>query len=425
MSERLIWELLKSKGTPPNRGVLSFTGGLDPVLDALRENYLQDLIPNTLGSFDKLVVGQYGGGKTHFLRAMEEIASQEGFVTGFVALSVLEDYHELSSLLTKVFAGIRLPGPESDKEGAFELLQGAVHKKRETLVQAGMPDPDAGIEEWVKQLRFSNWPHPEYGKVLHKVLNALLSGDLDLVEIGLEWLQGVNLQADRRKVLGASSVTGKANLRRHGLQLLMALVSFIREAGFSGTCLLLDEAENAFNVKGKAKEKALATLRNLGDTLSTHEPKCTFMLTAVTREVEEGFVDYMALQQRYARVAGAFSPKNPSSPVIDLAELPYDNLEIMREIGRKLIDLANKIYPDTLKCAIEQENLDLLAKYAESRSFDVNHRRLFVKTATWLLDNNGRNADSKIWSEEEIGQIYDGQLSEILAQDKSDVDLQD
>jgi hypothetical protein len=189
--------------------------------------------------------------------------------------------------------------------------------------------------------------------------------------------------------------------------------------------LLLDEAENAFNVKGKAKDKALATLRNLGDTLSTHEPKCTFMLTAVTREVEEGFADYVALQQRYARVAGAFSPKNPSSPVIDLAELPYDNLEILREIGRKLIDLANKIYPGILEYAVEQENLNRLAEYAESRSFDINHRRLFVKTATWLLDNNGRNSDSKIWSDEQIKQIYDGQVSEILAQDKSDVHLHD
>jgi bacteriophage exclusion system BrxC/D-like protein len=421
MNEKLIWELLKSKGTPPKRGVLSFTGGLDPVLNTLRDIYLKDLIPNTSGSFDKLIVGQYGGGKTHFLRAMQEIAIQEGYVTSFVALSNLEDYHEIQSLLTKVFGGIWLPGSGEGKEGAFELIQEAVDKKRETFVQAEMPDPDAGIEQWIKQLRFSNWPHPEYGKVLNRLLNSLLIGDLDMVEIGIEWLQGINLQANSRKMLGTSSITGKANLRRHGLQLLMALVSFIKEAGFNGTCLLLDEAENAFNVKGKAKEKALSTLRNLGDTLSTHEPRCTLMLTAVTREVEESFIDYMALQQRYARVAGAFSPKNTSSPVIDLADLPYDNFKI----GKKLLDLAHKIYPDILKSELEQQNLDILAHYAESRSFDVNHRRLFVKTASWLLDNNGRNAESRLWSEEEIRHLYDGQLSEILAQDESEFDIQD
>lgn len=417
MNERLIWELLKSKGIPPERGALSFTGGLGPVLSTLRDYYLTDLIPNTDGSFDKLVVGQYGGGKTHFLRAVQEIAGEEGYVTSYVALSGIEDYHELSSLVTRIFGEIRLPLSDETKGGAFALLDGAVEKKRRIFEQSGMPDPDAGLEQWVKQVRFQAWPHPEYGKVLYRVIGALLEENTDLVEVGIEWLEGIKLPADRRKVLGASAVSGQANLRRHGLQLIMSLVAFVKECGFTGTCLLLDEAENAFNVKGKAKEKALGTLRNLGDNFSTREAKRTFMLTAVTKEVEESFVDYMALQQRYARIAGPFSAENRSSPVIDLGELPYDNLRVLIEIGEKLLDLANRIYPETLRTEIELQNLERLANYAESRSFDVNHRRLFVKTATWLLDNNMQNKNSRIWSEEELGKVYEGQLKEILDDD--------
>jgi len=422
ISEKSIWESLKSKGTPPEKGTLLFTGGLMPVLNKLCEYYLKDIAQ--VGSFDKLVVGQYGGGKTHFLRAFQELANQEGFVTSFVALSNIDDYHDYTALLMNILQNIRLPSDSLDSDNErppFALLKGAIKKKKLLFEERGMTDPEAGLEAWCDQLRFQNFPHPEYGKVLYKVIKANLDNDSDLVEIGLEWLQGIKLPANRKKALNVAAISGKANLNRHGLQLILSLFELIKESGFKGTCLLLDEAENAFNVKGKAKAMALGTLRNLGDKLSGRPMQSTCMLTAVTREVEDSFVDYMALQQRYARIGGPFSLENPSSPVIDLSRLPDTNLSILKDIGEKLIDLANRIYPNILDYEIEKQNIYFLAEHAESHDFDVNHRRLFVKTATWMIDNNIiHKGQSKLWIEDDIISLYKGQYEAVIANDQSD-----
>jgi len=70
---RRIIDTVGANGTPPEYGFQFFTEGLDPYLSIIEDEYLGSYI-NQGGSAFKLVVGVYGGGKTHFLYCVRDIA---------------------------------------------------------------------------------------------------------------------------------------------------------------------------------------------------------------------------------------------------------------------------------------------------------------------------------------------------------------
>lgn len=70
---RRIIEYLGSSGTPPTRGVQHFNVGNDYLLDALDEYYFSSYLQDGGGAY-KIVVGEYGSGKSHFLYCLQDLA---------------------------------------------------------------------------------------------------------------------------------------------------------------------------------------------------------------------------------------------------------------------------------------------------------------------------------------------------------------
>ena len=57
---------LGESGIPPTRGLEAYTVGIDSLLGTLEEEYLRGYLRDGGSSF-KLIVGEYGSGKSHFL----------------------------------------------------------------------------------------------------------------------------------------------------------------------------------------------------------------------------------------------------------------------------------------------------------------------------------------------------------------------
>jgi len=85
---RRIVNHLASTGTPPDEGVDAFTVGLDGLLGVLDEEYLA-FLGQGLSAF-KLVVGAYGGGKTHLLLSIRERAFRRGAAVAYLTLNPQE-----------------------------------------------------------------------------------------------------------------------------------------------------------------------------------------------------------------------------------------------------------------------------------------------------------------------------------------------
>ena len=86
---RHIIEVLGSSGTPPQKGVQYFNVGNASLLNALDEFYLNSYLQDG-GAAYKMVIGDYGSGKSHFLYCLRDIAWARGFAVVKVDLSPFE-----------------------------------------------------------------------------------------------------------------------------------------------------------------------------------------------------------------------------------------------------------------------------------------------------------------------------------------------
>ena len=103
---RNIIERVGSSGQPPEYGFQFFSSGLDPYLSAIDTEYLSSFIKDG-GSVFKMVVGTYGGGKTHFLYCVRDIAWKHNFVVSYVSLKPEEcPFHKLELAPVQQITGI-------------------------------------------------------------------------------------------------------------------------------------------------------------------------------------------------------------------------------------------------------------------------------------------------------------------------------
>src|SRR5690242_2718169 len=105
----MIIRSVASTGTPPEYGIEFFTAGLKEYLDVIEEDYLDNYIAGG-GSAFKLVVGVYGGGKTHFLYNVRNLAWRHNYVVSYVSLSQTESpFHQLNTVYSAIVRGLTHP----------------------------------------------------------------------------------------------------------------------------------------------------------------------------------------------------------------------------------------------------------------------------------------------------------------------------
>src|SRR5205814_6931879 len=80
---------LGESGIPPTRGLEAYTVGMDSILGTLESEYLKGYLRDGGSSF-KLVVGEYGSGKSHFLYRLRDLAWESGYVVSRTELSPKE-----------------------------------------------------------------------------------------------------------------------------------------------------------------------------------------------------------------------------------------------------------------------------------------------------------------------------------------------
>jgi hypothetical protein len=89
--------------------------------------------------------------------------------------------------------------------------------------------------------------------------------------------------------------------------------------------------------------------------------------------------DYPALYQRL-RSPVALSVRSPQAVLIDLEELDLEPVDLLAEIGKRILE----VFEIARDCDFDRDkqagNARSLASACVNSYFEVNHRRLFVKT---------------------------------------------
>lgn len=197
----------------------------------------------------RVVLGDYGTGKTHFLEMAELLALEAGFLATRATLDSSEVVaNRPRRIFHRLARGIRYPDdPSQERRGLKPLLQKAATDVKLIRRWNGKSNPDY---------------HPYLGPALFysAVLPATKYAD-DLEERLVDWIEGSEVASNMELEARLRRVT-TARTRLYALKdfrtvthlytlLLGGIAALAREAGYKGLAIMLDEAEFYSVLRGR------------------------------------------------------------------------------------------------------------------------------------------------------------------------------
>jgi hypothetical protein len=387
---RTIINQLGSSGQPPEFGVRYFTVGLDPYLSTINKEYLSTFIREG-GSAFKLVVGVYGGGKTHFLYSVRDIGWSEDFAVSYVSLkSSGECPFDRLDLVYKAIARGLLP-PIADTEtkpadlkGIQGFLESWYSRCLRHYREQGRSGADAkeAIKNDIYSISVARVQSISFRNAIVGALKAILDGQEQTLSEIIQWILGENPRMQRLKRLGISQKIDKTT----AFSMIRSLSQMIRQLGYSGLLVLLDEAEQVPSLGKRQREQLLSNLRELIDECGHSTFEGTMVFYAVP---DRNFLDgrtqvYEALRQR---LATTFDYLNPTGVTIELDRTIPEPTDFLVKVGGKIAPIYEKAHGQSLDSSKVGPFTKSLAEYAvEQRFMDTGYKRLFVQRFVHGLD---------------------------------------
>ena len=409
---RRIIEVLGSSGTPPVKGVQHFNVGNQSILTALDEFYLSSYLQDG-GAAYKMVIGDYGSGKSHFLYCLRDLAWSRGFAVVKVDLSPVETPYNDQRLVYAAVAR-NLIWHEHDEQAADE--RGLTRFLEGTLVRIVGDEPSLetlthpNYVGLVDTLEATPIDSLAYKNAVIGYLEAFVRGQEERQEALTRWLMGAATTPSDTVLLRNLGVTGKIT-RPNAFRMLRSLAQTIRALSYSGLVLLFDEVDRMASIGGKAEKLATDNLREVIDRCRDELPGALFVYAVPPQFINDIVPRYPALQQR-VRAPGRFSRVNHFSPQINLDHLDLDENDLMVAIGEKLIPIYETAFDVQLDRKIQYANAAILANVARDIFLDISHRRLFVKAFVTELARQQAGPEH-VLAEEEAVAILRGQVDEL------------
>lgn len=409
---RHIIEVLGSSGTPPARGLKYFNVGNRSLLDALDEYYFSSYLQDGGAAF-KMVVGDYGSGKSHFLYCLRDIGWERGFAVVKVDLSPVETpYNDQKLVYNAVARNIiwhEANETASDEKGLPRFLLGSLERIVGEIKSENLSSPN--YRGLIDTLEASPIDDSAYKAAIIAYFEALMREQDEHLEVLGRWLLAETTTPEDTKVLRTLGVTGKIT-KPNAFRMLRALAQTVRALSYSGLLLLFDEVDRMSSIGGKAEKLATDNLREVIDRCRDELAGAMFVYAVPPQFLTDIAPRYPALQQRI-RAPGRFSKANHFSPQINIDKLDIAEDALMLAIGEKLITIYETAFEVKLETRIQHANAAILANVAREVFLDVSHRRLFVKAFVSELSRQQAQGEA-VLNEADATAIIRGQADTLL-----------
>jgi len=385
ISARKIIEIVGGQGNPPEYGFQYFTSGLDSYLGTIDEDYLGSFIKDG-GSAFKMVVGVYGGGKTHFLYCIREVAWNYNYIASYIVLSPEQTpFYKLEQVYKTIAANLIYPQtPEellSGYDRGIEAVIKAWYNRKYQEMVAKLPEEIISQELNAYVSALGPYESTSFRNAVREAFLSLAERRDDDFTLIIQWLEGENPPKNLLKNQGVFEKIDKST----AFKMIRSLVQWVRDLGYAGIVVLMDEAEQTPSMTTKQKAALLSNMRELIDECGHSNFRNAMWFYAVP---DENFLEgrtqvYEALRQRLSAVFDA--EVNPTGVKIYLEESSEDPVELLSDIGRKL----SAIYEVAYSVKFETSALDAviadIAKAAYERKLEIGYKREFVKNIIGAL----------------------------------------
>lgn len=344
-------------GVVPRNGLEHIAVGRKEEISALLSD-LDDVVADGGATF-RLILGRYGSGKSFLGQLVRNYALQRNFVVADADLSPdrrltgskgegLNLYRELlNNMATRT---------RPDGNAFAALLERWISDvQSEVMQQSGISPSDPGFATAVEKRIRATIDQMEglvHGFDFATVINAYWRGHLtandQLQGAALRWLRGeYTLKTEAREALGVRVIIDDAAWYDY----IKLLANFVRDIGYQGLVIFLDEAVNLYKISHTASRtnnyERLLTIFN--DTLQGKAAHLAIIMGTTPQMVEDskrGLFSYEALrtrleESRYAR--GGL--RDLSGPLIRLDILTSTEIFVLLQRLRELHGIHHKYTP--------------------------------------------------------------------------------
>ena len=324
------------RGTVPAHGLGLLAVGLDRFAPAI-DDELAAVADG--GAVFKAVRGEYGSGKTFFSRWLQERARKQGFATAEIQISETETpLHRLETVYRRIVEN--LTTEEYPPSALTPIVEGWFFTLESDALAAGA-DPDnleAAVTELMeKRLGEVARSAPGFAAALRGFHQAQLAGDAADAQGLLAWLAGQpHVAASVKRSAGI-----KGSLDHFGaFGFLQGLLVVLRDSGFAGLVVVLDEVETLQRVRGDVRDKALNALRQLIDEVQSGRFPGLYLVVTGTPAFFDGTSGAQRLPPLAQRLATDFSgdPRFDNPRAVQI-RLPGFDAAALDELGRRVRDV--------------------------------------------------------------------------------------
>ena len=310
------------------------------------------------GATIRFVIGEYGSGKTFFLNLIRLVALEKGMVVMSADLAPDRRLHATGGQARSLYAEMaRNLATRSKPEG------GAIASVVERFVSQAMKEAEAS-KRTVGEVIREKLSHLEeltdgydFATVIERYWQGNESGDETLKAAALRWLRAeYDTRTDARAALGVRSIVDDASVYDH----LKLLSAFVRQAGYKGLVVSLDEMVNLYKLTSSQARNANyeQILRILNDVLQGSASHLGFLFGGTPEflmDTRRGLYSYQALQSRLAENTFAREGRvDMSGPVMRLASLtPEDLFVLLTNVRRVAFEEPSQLPDAALEAFME------------------------------------------------------------------------
>jgi len=286
------------------------------------------------GSTIRLVIGEYGSGKTFFLYLVRSLAMEKGLVTAHADMTPDRRIHATGGQAKNLYAELmRNLSTRTKWDGG--ALPSVVERFISTAIQESRENGnkvELVIRNRLGQLSEMVGGY-DFAEVVASYWKGHDTGNEQLKVDSVRWLRGeFSTKTDARNALGVRTIIDDSNVYDH----LKLMALFVRLAGYKGLLIGLDEMVNLYKLSNtKARNSNYEQiLRILNDSLQGMAVGLGFIMGGTPEflmDTRKGLYSYQALQSRLAEnmFAASADVVDYNNPVLRLANLSPEDLYIL------------------------------------------------------------------------------------------------
>lgn len=386
------------RGTVPHGGLDLFAVGLERFESALDK----ELGNVTAGGAEfKAVRGEYGSGKTFFVRWLGERAKRANFAVTEIQISETETpLHRLETVYRRLTE--RLSTATQPPSALREIVDNWVYSLEEDVLATGEVDEadeealdTAVLELLERRLAEVAATNPGFAAALRGYHRAQAEGEAAIAEALIAWLGGQpNVASAAKRYAGI-----KGDLDHFGaLAALKGLLVLLRDCGHPGLLVVLDELETLQRARTDTREKGLNALRQLLDEIANNQFPGLYLVITGTPAFFDGPQGVQRLAPLAQRLATDFLP-DPRHDNLRAAQIRLGGFDLdkLHELGVAVRELYADGADDPQRVRGRVDDAYLLG-FAEAVAGELGGKvgiapRLFLRKLVDVMDRVDQSPD--------------------------------